>query len=91
MISAQLPDPQLQLLFYTKVTKYMLHGLYGTNNPQAKCMVNGQCSKHFSKDYRERTDWTKDSYPLYARPDNDLVFEHNGARFINQYIVPYCP
>ena len=69
----------------------MLHGLYGTNNPQAKCMVNGQCSKHFSKDYRERTDWTKDSYPLYARPDNDLVFEHNGARFINQYIVPYCP
>jgi len=26
MISAQLPDSQLQLLLYAKVTKYMLHG-----------------------------------------------------------------
>jgi len=30
------------------------------------------------------------SYPLYARPNNGLVFEHNGARFTNQYVVPYC-
>jgi len=91
MISAQLPDPQLQLLLYAKVTKYMLYGPSGVDNPQAKCIVNGKCSKCFSKEYRERTDWTKDSYPLYARPDNSLVFEHNRARFTNQYVVPYCP
>jgi len=90
MISAQLPDPQLQPLHYAKVTKYILHGPCDTNNPQAKCMVNGQYSKHFSKDYRERTDWAKDSYLLYARPNNGLVFECNGAKFINQYMVPYC-
>ena len=54
-------------------------------------MVNGKCSKHFPKEYRERTDWTEDSYPFYARPDNGLVFERNGARFTNQYMVPYCP
>ena len=69
----------------------MLHGPCGVDNPQAKCMVNGKCSKHFSKEYRERTDWAKNSYPLYARPNNGLVFEHNGARFTNQYVVPYCP
>ena len=69
----------------------MLHGPYGADNPQAKCMVNGKCSKHFSKEYRERTDWAENSYPLYARPDNGLVFECNGARFTNQYVVPYCP
>ena len=69
----------------------MLHGLCGVDNPQAKCMVNGKCSKHFSKEYRVRTDWAEDSYPLYARPDNGLVFEHNGARFTIQYVVPYCP
>ena len=69
----------------------MLHGLYGANNLQAKYIVNGQYSKCFSKDYRERTDWAEDSYPLYARPDNGLVFECNGARFTNQYMVPYCP
>jgi len=39
MISAQLPDPQLQPLLYAKVTKYMLYGPCGVNNPQAKCMV----------------------------------------------------
>jgi len=54
-------------------------------------MVNGKCSKHFPKDFRERTDWAEESYPLYARPDNGLVFECNGARFTNQYVVPYCP
>ena len=54
-------------------------------------MVNGKCSKHFPKKYRERTDWAEDSYLLYARPDNSLVFERNRARFTNQYMVPYCP
>ena len=69
----------------------MLHGPCGVDNSQAKCIVNGKCSKHFPKEYRERTDWAEDSYPLYARPDNGLVFECNGARFTNQYVVPYCP
>ena len=48
MISAQLPNPQLQPLLYAKVTKYMIHGPCGADNPQAKCMVNGKCSKYFS-------------------------------------------
>jgi len=90
MISAQLPDPQLQPLLYAKVTKYMLHGPCGVNNPQVKFMVNRKYSKHFSKEYRERTDWAEDSYPLYARRDNGLVFECNRARFTNQYVVLYC-
>jgi len=56
MILAQLPDPQLNPLFYTKVTKYMLHGLCSVDNLQAKCIVNKQYSKHFPKDYRNRLD-----------------------------------
>jgi len=36
MILAQLPDSQLQPLLYAKVTKYMLHGPCGADNPQAK-------------------------------------------------------
>jgi len=91
IILAQLPDPQLQPLLFAKVTKYILHGLCGIDNSQAKCMVNGKYSKHFPKDFRERTDWAEESYPLYTRPDNGLVFEHNGVRFTNQYVVPYCP
>ena len=54
MILAQLPDPQLQLLLYAKVTKYMLHSPCGIDNSQAKYMVNGKCSKCFLKEYRER-------------------------------------
>jgi len=54
MISAQLPDPQLQPLLYAKVTKYMLHGPCGVDNSQAKCIVNGKYSKCFPKEYRER-------------------------------------
>jgi len=66
-----------------------LHGLYSADNPQAKCIVNGKYSKYFPKNFRERTDWAEESYPLYARPNNGLVFECNGARFTNQYVVPY--
>jgi len=91
MILAQLSDSQLQPLLYAKVTKYMLHGPCEANNSQAKCMVNGKCSKYFPKEYKERTDWAENSYPLYARPNNGLVFERNGARFTNQYVVSYCP
>jgi len=40
MISAQLPDPQLQPLLYAKVTKYMLYGPCGVDNPQAKYMCH---------------------------------------------------
>ena len=69
----------------------MLYDPCGVDNPQAKCMVNRKYSKCFPKEYRKRTDWAKDSYLLYARPDNGLVFERNGARFSNQYMVPYCP
>ena len=54
-------------------------------------MVNGKCSKCFFKNFRERIDWAEENYPLYARPNNGLVFECNGARFINQYVVSYYP
>jgi len=69
----------------------MLHGPCGADNPQAKCMVNRKYSKHFPKEYRERIDWAEDNYLLYARPDNGLVFERNGTRFTNQYVVLHCP
>ena len=91
VVEGQEVEPQLQPLLYAKVTKYMLHGPCGVDNPQAKCMVNEKYSKHFPKEYRKRTNWAEDSHLLYARPDNGLVFECNGARFTNQYVVPYCP
>jgi len=81
MILAQLPDPQLQPLLYAKVTKYMLYSLCDTDNPQAKYIINRQYSKCFSKNFRERTDWAKESYPLYTKPNSGLVFEHNGTKF----------
>ena len=76
---------------WTLISNRMLHGPCGVDNPQAKCIVNGKCSKCFPKEYRERIDWAEDSYPLYARLDNGLVFECNRARFTNQYVVPYYP
>ena len=43
----------------------MLHSPYGADDPQAKCIVNRQCSKHFPEDYRKRTDWAEDSVGCY--------------------------
>jgi len=61
MISVQLSNSQLQPLLYTKVIKYMLY------------IVNKQYSKCFPKDYKERIDWTENSYLLYTRPDSPLL------------------
>lgn len=51
----------------------MVHVVLTVLKPSVWSMDN-IVNKHFPKNYRERTDWAKDSYLLYARSDNNLVF-----------------
>ena len=89
IVSAQIPDPDLHPLLYETVTTCMLHGPCGDDKPTAPCMVNGHCSKHYPKQFREHTLYGENGYPDYARPNNGRTVEKNGFAYDNRHVIPY--
>ena len=89
IVSAQIPDPDLHPLLYETVTTCMLHGPCGDDKPTAPCMVNGHCSKHYPKQFREHTLYGENGYPDYARPNNGCTVEKNGFAYDNRHVSPY--
>ena len=47
LVYAEILDKELQPQLYETVSNSMIHGPYGPLNPNASCMVDGKCSKHY--------------------------------------------
>ncbi|XP_023311823.1 uncharacterized protein LOC108913689 isoform X2 [Anoplophora glabripennis] len=94
-ISAEIPDPQLEPELYEIVTSFMVHGPCGELNPDSVCMVNGQCSKKYPKEFSELTVISEKGQVSYKRPNNGrtLTIRANNRNCIldNRWIVPYNP
>ena len=69
----------------------MVHGPCGTAKPNAKCMADGKCTKHYPKEFHETIHFGEDSYPQYARSNNSHIFEKNHHVYDNHDMVPYSP
>ena len=67
----------------------MIHSPCGIDNPNAVCMVNGQCQKNFPKQFREETDANIDGYPAYRRRNNGESFQVGRHQVDNRYVVPF--
>jgi len=91
IVSAQLPDPNQDPLLFATVTNCMLHGPCGADKPNAPCMVDGKCSKHYPKQFNENTIYGGNGYPQYARPNNGRTVEKNGFPYDNRHVIPYHP
>ena len=89
IVSAQIPDPDANPVLYNIITQNMVHGPCGAAKPDAKCMVDGHCSKHYRKEFCENTQYGDDGYPKYARPNNGHSFVKNGFEYDNGDVVPY--
>jgi hypothetical protein len=89
VISAQLPDPEAEPTLYEIIGTSMVHGPCGSGYPNARCMVNGKCSKGYPKPFSDHTIVGDDSYPAYKRPNNGRVFEKNGFKYDNRWVVPH--
>lgn len=91
VISAEIPDPDDDPLLYEVVGKSMVHGPCGPDYPNARCMVNGKCSKGFPKQFCEETMIGNDSYPTYRRRRNGRFYKKGDFEYDNRWVVPYNP
>ena len=91
IVSAQLPDPIEDPLLYETVTTCMLHGPCGDEKPNAPCMVDGKCSRHYPKEFIEHTVYGDNAYPQYAKPNNGCKVRKNGVDYDNRHVIPYNP
>ena len=65
-----------------------MHGPCGITNKKSPCIVNGHCSKHFPKQFNERTILYEDRYPRNKRRDIVAMIKKNGIPLDNKFIVP---
>ncbi|KAI7938124.1 hypothetical protein MJO28_015044 [Puccinia striiformis f. sp. tritici] len=86
LVSAEIPDKDLEPDLHKLVTTCMLHG---PCNSKSMCWRDGACSKKFPKDFSESTMFVHDSYPAYQRRDNGVTVTKRGKVFNNGHVVPF--
>ncbi|XP_074115778.1 ATP-dependent DNA helicase PIF1-like [Cotesia typhae] len=94
IISAELPDHNLDPDLYDIIKSSMIHGPCGSFNPHSPCMVEGKCSKKYPKTFLKETETGEDGYPKYRRrspADNGIKIMLNGIEIDNRWVVPYNP
>ena len=69
----------------------MVHGPCGLRNPKAPCIEDGHCSKKFTKDFVEATDFNEGFFPTYRRRDTGVSQLKGGVPSDNRDVVAYSP
>ena len=94
VISAEIPDPELDPALHEIVKTTMIHGPCGTLNRNSPCMVNGACSKKYPRPLLKETQTGDDGYPQYRRrsvADGGFTAKVGGLDLENRWVVPYSP
>ncbi|XP_031096834.1 uncharacterized protein LOC116001073 [Ipomoea triloba] len=88
-ISAEIPSQLCEPEYYKAIEEFMMHGPCGSTRKNSPCMVNGECSKLFSKKFVQNSILDQDGYPIYHRRDNGRTIKKNGINLDSRYMVPY--
>jgi hypothetical protein len=83
VITAEIPDLEIDSLGFTLVAEHMIHGPCGSDNPNASCMKDGRCSKNYPKKFQEGTVVDDNGFVLYKRRNNGRFVTKSGVRFDN--------
>lgn len=78
IISAEIPDPNVDPELYDVVTSSMIHGPCGAININSPCMKDGKCTKRYPRALISETITGNDGYPLYRRRST----EDNGRQIM---------
>ncbi|XP_043262456.1 uncharacterized protein LOC122403167 [Colletes gigas] len=98
VISAEIPDPEIDPELHEIVTKNMIHGPCGSLNMNSVCMQDGKCTKNYPQALDSETITGNDGYPKYRRrstQDNGrsttVKVRTQEIEVDNRWIVPYSP
>ncbi|GMF48411.1 unnamed protein product [Phytophthora fragariaefolia] len=94
LVSAEVPDKEINPDLYETVMTCMMHGPCGPVNPDSPCMKDGKCTKGFPKPLLEVTQANLDGFPLYRRRRREpgvLIFKDRqyDNETVNLWVVPY--
>ncbi|WOH08104.1 hypothetical protein DCAR_0727541 [Daucus carota subsp. sativus] len=89
IISAEIPDINIDPDGYNAVRKSMLHGPCGHGNTSSPCMRQGKCTKFFPKKYNDKTTIGEDGFPVYRRRNTGIFVDKKGTHLDNRYVIPY--
>lgn len=88
IISAEIPDEQVDPVGYKAVSQFMVHGPCGAANPRCPCMSKGRCTKYYPKTFRDKTTMDDDGYAFYRRRDTKRTVECNNILFSFESCYP---
>ena len=89
MITAEIPNMEVDPDGYKAIKNYMMHGPCGDLNPGCPCMKQGKCTKHFPKKFNNQTTFDADGFPIYRRRNTGTEVNKNNVFLDNRYVVPY--
>ncbi|XP_058808421.1 uncharacterized protein LOC131674008 [Phymastichus coffea] len=86
-ISAEIPNKTDNSHLHNLVINHMTHGPCGD-----WCMKDGECSKHFPKQFQNETTMNENGYPHYQRRNDGITVDKTNDHVVdNRWVVPYCP
>ncbi|GFR30276.1 helitron_like_N domain-containing protein [Trichonephila clavata] len=98
IISAEIPDIEIDKDLHDIVSKNMIHGPCGSLNNNSLCMPDGKCTKRYPRDLLAKTIKGNDGYSLYQRRSTEdggksitLKVLNNTIDVDNRWVVPYSP
>ncbi|XP_017494025.1 PREDICTED: uncharacterized protein LOC108382138 [Rhagoletis zephyria] len=98
IISAEIPDKDIDLDLFDVVTKNMIHGPCGAFNNNSPCMSDGTCTKRYPRNLVSDTITGNYGYPLYCRRSVEdggksivLKVRNVDVEVDNRWVVPYSP
>ena len=89
LLSSEFPDYSPELLKLVK--KLMVHNPCGSENPEAPCMLNGRCTKNFSKPFRDQTTISEDAYVSTRCHDTGQTYQVRRKQIDNHWVITYSP
>ncbi|XP_074323776.1 uncharacterized protein LOC141660687 [Apium graveolens] len=89
MVSAEIPDPEIDPVGYNVVSNYMIHGPCGSDYTKSPCMVKGNYIKHFPNRYNSHTFFDECGFPIYKRTRTGITINKKGINLDNRFVVPF--